>query len=62
MGGGGSLEGARRFSTALGRIAVGACYTHGARSRRWCGWWERRGPWGGAGADELELRHGSVET
>ena len=24
--------------TALGRIDVGACYTRGARSRRWWGW------------------------
>ena len=23
----------------LGRIVVGVCYTRGARSRRWCGWW-----------------------
>ena len=23
---------------ALGRIAVGVCYTPGAWSRRWCGW------------------------
>ena len=26
----------------LGRIDVGVCYTPGARSRRWCGWWGRR--------------------
>ena len=28
---------------ALGRIDVGVYYTRCARSRRWCGWWERRG-------------------
>ena len=27
------------FPTALCRIDVGVCYTRGARSRRWCGWW-----------------------
>ena len=32
---------------ALGRIDVGVCYTRGARSRRWCGWWRRRGRCGG---------------
>ena len=41
------------FPTALDRIIniyiymFGACYTRGARSRRWCGWWGRRGRWGG---------------
>ena len=38
LGGGGvELEQRRRggFSTGLGRIYVGACYTRGARSRRW---------------------------
>ena len=24
----------------------GFCYTRGARSSRWCGWWGRRGRWG----------------
>ena len=38
--------GAKGFSTALGRIDIGVCYTRGARSRRWCGWWGRRGRWG----------------
>ena len=33
--------------TALGRIDVGVCYTRGARSRRWCGLWRRRGRFGG---------------
>ena len=35
-----------RAGRALGRIDVGVCYTRGARSRRWCGWWGRRGRWG----------------
>ena len=35
-GGGGECAGGGR---ALGRIYVGVCYTRGARSRRWCGWW-----------------------
>ena len=42
VGGGGT-----RVLTALGRIDVGVCYTRGARSRRWCGWWGRRGVGGG---------------
>ena len=36
----------------LGRIDVyqlGACYTRGARSRRWCLWWGMRGRGGGGG-------------
>ena len=33
--------------TSSGRIDVGVCYTRGTRSRRWCGWWGRRGRWGG---------------
>ena len=36
---GGRREGGR----AIGCIHVGVYYTHGARNRRWCGWWERRG-------------------
>ena len=56
---GGGRVGAKGFLTALGRIDVGVCYTRGARSRRWCGWWGRRGRWGGGG-DELEQRHGWV--
>ena len=32
---------------ALSRIDVGVCYTRGARSRRWCRWWEKRGGVGG---------------
>ena len=28
-------------------IYVGACYTRGARSRRSCGWWEKRALEGG---------------
>ena len=53
----------REFPTALGRIDVGTCYTRGARSRRWCGWWGRRGRLrGGEGeGNELELRHGWLE-
>ena len=31
-----------RFEPTLGRIDVGVCYTRGARSRQWCGWWGRR--------------------
>ena len=42
MADGGGGKGGR----ASGRIDVGVCYTHGARSRRWCGWWGRRGRWG----------------
>ena len=38
--------GAKRFSTGLCRIDVGACYTRGARSRRW----GRRGGLGGGGS------------
>ena len=42
-GGGGNVE----VGKALGRIHVGVCYTPGgARPRRWCGWWGRRGLWG----------------
>ena len=37
---------AKGLLTGLGRIDVGVCYTRGARSRRWCGWWGRRGRWG----------------
>ena len=50
VGGGGG-----GFPTALGHIDVGASYTRGAWSRWRCGWWGRRGRWGGI---ELELRHG----
>ena len=43
--------GGGEFPTTLCRIVysldVGVCYTRGARSRRWCGWWGRRGRWGG---------------
>ena len=35
-----------RGEGALGLIDVGVCYMRGARSRRWCGWWGRRGRWG----------------
>ena len=45
MGRGG--VGAKGFLTALGRIDVGVRYTRGARSRRWYGWWGRRGLLGG---------------
>ena len=38
VGGFGGFAG-RGFPTALGRIDAGACYTSGARSRQWCGWW-----------------------
>ena len=34
-------------------IYVGACYTRGARSRRSCGWWGRRGRWGGGVRGEM---------
>ena len=27
----------------------GLLYARGARSRRWCGWWGRRGHWGRGG-------------
>ena len=30
-------------------IYVGACYTRGATSRRWRGWWGRRERWGRGG-------------
>ena len=39
----GGEGGTKGFLTALGRIYVGVCYTRGARSRRWCGWWGRGG-------------------
>ena len=42
---------------ALGRIDVGVCYTRGARFRRWCGWWGRRGRWGREGGWEFQQRH-----
>ena len=47
-GGGGNVAGGTGGGggRALGRIYVGVCYTRGARSRRWCGWWGRRGRWG----------------
>ena len=35
-----------RGGGALGRIDVGVCYTRGARSRRWCGWWGKVGALG----------------
>ena len=43
--------GGRRVSTGLCCIYVRACCTRGARSRRSCGWWGRRGRWerGGVG-------------
>ena len=41
-GGGGPGRGGR----ALGRIDVGVCYTRGARSRRWWGWWVKEGALG----------------
>ena len=46
--------------TALGRIDVGVCHTRGARSRRSCGLWGRRGRWGGGGS-ELKQRHGWLQ-
>ena len=53
---------AKRVLTALGRIDVGACYTRGARSRRWCERWGRRGVgWGRGGGNEFELRYGCLE-
>ena len=42
-------EGDFQQSKALGHIDVGACYTRGARFRRWCGWWGRRGRLMGGG-------------
>ena len=49
--------GGRRFPTAfLGRIDVGDCYTRGARSRRWCGWWGRRGLCGELYSRDREYR------
>ena len=42
-------RGRKGFLTSLGRIDVGVCYTRGARSRRWCGWWGRRGRFFGGG-------------
>ena len=35
-----------RVFAAVGRIDVGPCYTREPRSRRWRGWWGRRGRWG----------------
>ena len=43
--------GANVAGGALGRIVVGICYTRGARSRPWCGWWGRRGRWGRGGVE-----------
>ena len=40
VGGG---EGWREGGRASGRLDVGVCVTRGAMSRRWCGWWGRRG-------------------
>ena len=37
------------FTTAWGRVVVGVGDTRGARYRRWCRWWGRRGSWGGGG-------------
>ena len=55
----GGLGGERGFPTALGRTDVGACYTRGARSRRWCRWWRRRGRWrGGEGIVVLYQEQG----
>ena len=44
-GGGRNVAGEARSGggRALGHTDVGVCYTHGASSRRWCGWWGRRG-------------------
>ena len=56
-GGGGGALGSKMFSIILGLIYVGTCYTRGARSRRWFGWWGRSGALG----NELELRHGWLE-
>ena len=36
-------ERGERVSPTSGRMDVGVCYTRGAMSRRWCGWWGRRG-------------------
>ena len=49
MEGGGRGRGRKGFLSILGCIDVGVCYTCRARSRRWCGWWGRRGRWGGGG-------------
>ena len=46
---GGSGEEGGAFLTGLCRIYVGARYSRGARSRRSCGWWGRRGRLGGGG-------------
>ena len=37
--------------TPVSRACVGACYTRGTRSRRWCGWWGRRRRWGEGGRE-----------
>ena len=44
----GMWRGGRRAGGGGGlvRTDVGVCYTRGARSPRWGGWWGRRGRWG----------------
>ena len=39
------------WESASGRIDVGVCFTRGARSSRWYGWWRGRGRlgWWGVG-------------
>ena len=32
--------GGRGVCEGLRSIDVGVCYTRGAKSRRWCGWWD----------------------
>ena len=49
-----------RGGRASGRIGGGVCYTRGARSRRWCGWWVKGGGVGDGGGWELQQWHGRL--
>ena len=57
-GGGGGERGGE--GGAFGGIDIRICYTRGARSTRWCGWWARRGRWGRGGGGGLPQRHGRL--
>ena len=48
-GWGGWGRGGRGFPTAFGHIDVIGSYRRGARYRRCCGWWDRRGVGRGGG-------------
>ena len=51
------------FRSRVLRIYVRACYTRGARSRRSCGWWGRRGvEEGGGGVNESNAMNGKKDN